>query len=197
MVRYRESGTETKKILKFLFIATIISGVLGLAILNFFDFVNVKKLPLTSTSINFFIGLLLIVTGALQLKASSAGYRKTLHLNNNDSIFLGFMQGIAVIPGLSRSGLTISGLLFRNFDETVALKLSFIMSLPIVLLGNIILNFSDFVFIKEMFFGLMFSFIFGLMTIHLLMEFSRKVKFGFFIIFFGLLTVLAGLINLI
>ena len=107
------------------------------------------------------------------------------------------MQGIAVIPGLSRSGLTISGLLFRNFDETVALKLSFIMSLPIVLLGNIILNFSDFVFIKEMFFGLMFSFIFGLMTIHLLMEFSRKVKFGFFVIFFGLLTILAGLITLL
>tara|TARA_B100000315_G_C14572103_1_gene586115 strand:+ start:1942 stop:2751 length:810 start_codon:yes stop_codon:yes gene_type:complete len=197
VLRYNESGTETKRVLNFLFVATIISGVLGLAILNFFKFINIQEIPLTSTSINLFIGSLLIITGFLQLKASSAGYKKTLHLNNKDGIFLGFMQGLAVLPGLSRSGLTISGLLFRNFDETVALKLSFIMSLPIVLLGNLVLNFSDFVFLKEMFFGFLFSFIFGLLTIHLLMEFSRKVKFGFFVIFFGILTIFAGLINLL
>jgi undecaprenyl-diphosphatase len=106
------------------------------------------------------------------------------------------MQGLAVFPGLSRSGLTISGFLFRNFDETVTLRLSFIMSLPIVLLGNILLNFSDIVFMKEMFFGFLFAFIFGLLSIHLLMEFSRKVKFGFFAITFGLLTILAGVVSL-
>ena len=196
VVNYRESDAGTKKFLRFLLITTIISGILGLAILNFFDFVNIQKVPLTSTSINFLIGFVLIFTGALQLKLSSAGYRKKLHLNNNDGIFLGLLQGIAVIPGLSRSGLTIFGLLFRNFDKTVALKFSFIMSLPIVLIGNIMLNFSDLLFLKEMFFGFVFSFIFGLLTIHLLMNFSKKVKFGFFAIFFGFLAVLAGLINL-
>lgn len=192
--KYSQSDAETKRILRFLLISTIISGVLGLAILSFFDLVNVQKLPLTSTWINIVVGFLLIITGAFQLKSSSAGYRKALHLNDRDSIFLGFMQGISIVPGLSRSGLTVSGLLFKNFDETVALKLSFIMSLPIVLLGNLILNLSDFVFIKGMFFGLIFSFIFGLATIHLLMEFSRRVKFGFFAIFFGLLTLVAGVV---
>ena len=171
VVNYRESDAGTKKFLRFLLITTVISGVLGLAILNFFELANIQKIPLTSTSINFLIGFLLIFTGALQLKLSSAGYRKKLHLNNSDGIFLGFMQGIAVIPGLSRSGLTIFGLLFRNFDKTVALKFSFIMSLAIVLLGNIMLRFSDLVFLKEMFFGFVFSFIFGLLTIHLLMNF--------------------------
>lgn len=195
-VNYRESDAGTKKFLRFLLITTIISGILGLAILNFFDFINIQKVPLTSTSINFLIGFVLIFTGVLQLKLSSAGYRKKLNLNNNDGIFLGILQGLAVLPGLSRSGLTIFGLLFRNFDKTAALKFSFIMSLPIVLIGNIMLNFSDILFLKEMFFGFVFSFIFGLLTIHLLMNFSKKVKFGFFAIFFGFLAVLAGLINL-
>lgn len=197
MMNYRESDAGTRKFLRFLFITTIISGVLGLAILNFFDFVNIQKIPLTSTSINFIIGFLLIFTGALQLRLSSAGYRKKLHLNTNDGVFLGLLQGLAVLPGLSRSGLTIFGLLFRNFDKTTALRFSFIMSLPIVLIGNILLNFSDFLFLKEMFFGFVFAFIFGLLTIHLLMDFSKKVRFGFFAIFFGFLAILAALINLL
>ncbi|MEX0932492.1 MAG: undecaprenyl-diphosphate phosphatase [Candidatus Pacearchaeota archaeon] len=194
---YKSADTETKKTLKFLFIATLISGIIGLAILNFFELVAITKIPLTNATINFIVGFLLLITGSLQLKTSSAGYRKILHLDNKDGVILGLMQGFAALPGLSRSGLTISGFLFRNFDETVALKLSFIMSLPIVLIGNVILNLSDIVFVKEMFFGFIFAFFFGLVTIQLLMNFSRKVKFGFFAICFGILTILAGLVSLI
>tara|TARA_Y100000034_G_scaffold74012_1_gene88971 strand:- start:5347 stop:6156 length:810 start_codon:yes stop_codon:yes gene_type:complete len=196
-VNYKSSDPETKRTLKFLFIATIISGIFGLAILNFIGLIKITKIPLASASVNYLIGFLLIITGLLQLKASSAGFRKEYHLNNTDGIFLGFMQGLAVLPGLSRSGLTISSFLFRNIDETVALRLSFIMSLPIVLLANIALNFRDFVFIKSMFFGFLLSFIFGFLTIHLLMEFSKKVKFGYFAIFFGLLAILASVINVL
>jgi undecaprenyl-diphosphatase len=196
-VNYKRSDPETKRTLNFLFIATLISGILGLAILNFIDLVKLKELSITSASINYAIGFLLIVTGALQLKASSTGFRKEYHLNNTDGVFLGIMQGFSIFPGLSRSGLTISGLLFRKMDETVALKLSFIMSLPIVLLANLILNFRDFVFIKSMFLGFLLSFVFGLLTIHLLMEFSRKVKFGYFAIFFGLLAILAGFVSML
>ena len=192
---YSQSDSETKRTLKFLLIVTIISGVIGLAVLNFIDLVKLQEIPLTSAVINFFIGSLLMITGFLQIKASSAGYRREYHLNNTDSIFVGLMQGFAILPGLSRSGLTISGLLFRNINETTALRLSFIMSLPIVLIGNIVLNFRDIVFIKEMFFGFLTAFIFGLLTIHLLMQFSRKIKFGYFAIFFGLLSIAAGIIH--
>lgn len=195
LFHYRKSDTETKRMFNFLFIATLISGILGLAILNLFELANIKEIPFTSTYVNIFIGFLLIVTGTLQVKASSAGYRGILHLNNTDGIFLGFMQGFAALPGLSRSGLTVSGLLFRNFNETTALRLSFIMSLPIVLAGNIFLNLSDIVFVKEMFYAMIFSFIFGLLTIHALMGFSKKVKFGFFVIVFGILMILAGIVG--
>jgi|TARA_Y100000310_G_scaffold345223_1_gene462859 undecaprenyl-diphosphatase len=197
VANYKYSDPETKRTLKFLMIATLISGVVGLAILNLLDLVKIQQLPLTSASINFFIGFLLILTGALQLKSRSAGHRREYHLNNTDGVVLGIMQGFAALPGLSRSGLTVSSFLFRNFDETIALRLSFIMSLPIILLGNLLLNFSDIVFMKEMFFGFLFSFIFGLGTIHMFMKFSEKVRFGHFVITFGLLAILAGIINVL
>ena len=182
---------------RFLFIATLISGVLGLAILNFIEIIQINEMPFTSATVNIVVGFFLLVTGIFQLRASNAGFRRAYHLKDSDSIFLGILQGFAVIPGLSRSGLTVSGLLFRKVNDTTALKLSFIMSLPIVLLGNVFLNFNSFIFIKEMFFALIVSFAFGLMTIHLLMEFSRKVKFGHFVIAFGLLVLAAGVFNII
>ena len=196
-MNYSHSDPETKRTLRFLIISTLISGVVGLAILNFLDLVKIQEFPLTSASINFLIGFFLIVTGILQIKARSAGYKREYHLKDKDSFILGVAQGVAALPGLSRSGLTVSSLLFRGFDETTALRLSFIMSLPIILIANLILNLRDIVFLKSMIFGFLFSFIFGLATIHLLMIFSKKVRFGHFVITFGFLAIAAGIVNLI
>ena len=74
-VNYSDSDPETKRTLRFLIIATLISGVVGLAILNLLDLINIQELPFTSASINFLIGFFLIVTGILQIKARSAGYK--------------------------------------------------------------------------------------------------------------------------
>jgi undecaprenyl-diphosphatase len=193
---YVNTDPETKRTLKFLVIATVTSGIVGLAIISLLDFVNINELPLTSASINLFIGVLLITTGVFQLKSRSSGYRREFHLRDSDSIILGLAQGVAALPGLSRSGLTVSSFLFRGFDETVALRLSFIMSLPIIFIANLILNLPDLVFVKGMFFGFIFAFIFGLGTIHLLMLFSKKVRFGYFVITFGILAIGAGIVNL-
>jgi undecaprenyl-diphosphatase len=98
---------------------------------------------------------------------------------------------LAVLPGLSRSGLTISALLLRKFDNASALKLSFLMSLPVVLGGNIVLNFKYFTFSTELLLGLIFSFIFGLLTISLLLKIARKVNFGWFVLIFGVVMIIS------
>ena len=196
LFNYASADPETKKVLKFLIISTFISGVLGLAILNFLELANIEKIPLSSAAVNLSVGFLLIITGAMQLKASSAGYKKEYHLNSKDAIILGIVQGFSALPGLSRSGLTISTFLFRNFNETTALRLSFIMSLPIVLAGNILLNFRSFVFVKELILGVLVAFIVGLLSIHLFMRISEKVRFGFFAISFGTLVILAGILGI-
>ncbi len=50
-----------------------------------------------------------------------------------DALFVGFMQVIAVFPGASRSGTTISGGMFRGFDRKSAARFAFLMSIPVML----------------------------------------------------------------
>lgn len=191
LFNYKQSDLETKKTLDFLIVATLISGFVGLAFLQFLNFVS-GNFVLTSRIITFFIGGLLIVTGFLQIKASRRGIRTIYHLNRGDSVFLGFMQGLAALPGFSRSGLTVSALLFRRINDTTALKLSFLMSLPIILLGNILLNWGEISLATGMLWGVLFAFVFGLATIHGLMTLSKKVKFGYFVIIIAILLILSS-----
>jgi undecaprenyl-diphosphatase len=184
---------ETNKVLKFLIIVTIISGTIGFFILSGISSIE-NNLNITSQYINLLIGLMLLVTGLIQLGAgrNKGKLRSTGDIKSSDSVLLGLMQGLAIIPGLSRSGLTISALLLRRFDDTQALKLSFLMSLPIVLAGNIILNLKDFSFHMIDLVGLTTSFVFGILTIHFLLSITRKINFGYFVLIFGSL-VLASL----
>jgi|SRR3989344_3975325 len=191
LFNYKNADSENKKILNFLILTTLISGVIGLAVLQFLELTS-DYLITTSKTLTITVGFLLLFTGLLQIKSRSAGNRTPLHLNQTDSIFLGVMQGIAVLPGLSRSGLTVSSLLFRNIDDKTALRLSFLMSLPIVLAGNILLNFSNFELISDLWIGVIFAFFFGLITINLFMKLAEKVKFGWFVIIIALMTILAG-----
>jgi undecaprenyl-diphosphatase len=101
---------------------------------------------------------------------------------------------MAALPGISRSGMTVSSLLLLDYEEEEALRLSFLLSLPIVLGANIVLNLDRLMVSGSGFAGLMTAFLSGLLTIHLLLEVARNVNFGYFVLFFGLLTIGAAFI---
>jgi len=191
---YKRSDRETRNVLNFLAISTIISGFVGLAFLQFFKFLSDQtQLIVTSKIITFSIGALLLITGFIQIRASKSGGNRTiLHLNQTDNILLGVAQGFAALPGISRSGITISTLLFRNIDDKTAVRLSFLMSMPIVLAGNILLNFKDFNLISGLFVGILVAFVFGLITINIIMKIAERIRFGWFVILMAILIILAG-----
>ena len=64
-----------------------------------------------------------------------------------DAIFIGFMQGIAIIPGISRSGSTIAAGLFAGMSRDAAARFSFILSIPAIL-GATVLHIKDFTAIE-------------------------------------------------
>ncbi len=184
------SVTSKNLILRFLIVATLISGFLGFVFIRVFIGLE-EELRLSSKAITLVIALLLLITGLLQIKSKRGGYKKAGQLSNKDGLLIGFVQGLAALPGLSRSGLTVSTLLLRKFDSQTSLKLSFLMSLPIVLGGNIILNFKFGMFSFEAICGLLSSFIFGLLTISLLLKLARKINFGYFVLIFGILVIVS------
>jgi undecaprenyl-diphosphatase len=87
----------------------------------------------------YLIGSTLIAFGIVLYVADVVGKRtRTLEqINRTDGIFIGLWQAIALIPGVSRSGSTISAGLFRGFDRTSAARYSFLLSVPAVVVSGL------------------------------------------------------------
>lgn len=110
------------------------------------------------------------------------------------SIITGLIQGTAILPGISRSGVTVSANLFENYEQNSALKLSFLMSIP-VSLAAIALDFlteegSVFSFLDPLTIVLLtaISFVIGYLTIEVLLKLARKIQFGYFCIFYAVIA---------
>ena len=191
LFNYKRTDEEEKGIFNFILITSLITGVIGILFLYLIDIGNFS---LTGKIITFIVGFLLMITGLFQIKIKTRGLRKESSLNKNDGIILGIAQGFSSLPGISRSGITISSLLLRKFDDTSALKLSFLMSLPVILFGNLLLNYKELVFSNPALYGILASFVFGFLTISGLMSLSKKINFGWFVLIFALLMMLSVII---
>ncbi|MDP2641259.1 MAG: undecaprenyl-diphosphate phosphatase [Candidatus Yanofskybacteria bacterium] len=192
---YPVARQESKNIILFLVIATAASGAVGLGLLFLLEGIE-ERIAMGGKAATAFIGVLLLVTAGLQFRAKGrkSATKGVLDLRPLDGLLLGVVQGLSVLPGLSRSGLTISALLLRRFDEVQALRLSFLMSMPAILGGNILLNREEFHVSLAGILGVVFAFFFGLLTIHFLLRIARKVSFAYFTLLFGILTMLSLLI---
>lgn len=113
-----------------------------------------------------------------------------------DSLIMGIMQAVAIVPGISRSGSTICGGILCGDDKEKVTKFSFLMSIPAIL-GSIIFSFGDIQNIEQStilptIVGMIVAFISGLCAIHIMTKFVSKGKFTPFIIY----VVIIAIINL-
>ncbi len=114
----------------FILLGTIPIGIFGLA---FNDQIESGARSL------YLIGTTLIVLGLVLLLAEKVGKRdRTIEeINGRDAAFMGLAQALALIPGVSRSGSTISAGLFAGFDRAAAARYSFLLSVPAVVLSGL------------------------------------------------------------
>ena len=85
----------------------------------------------------FTVGFFLAVTGFLQAAKKK---EKKAELSRKNAVLLGLGQGFTVLPGMSRSGTTSSIMLFEGFSPEKAFELSFLISVPTVLFGELAFN---------------------------------------------------------
>ena len=87
----------------------------------------------------YLIGTTLIVLGLLLLLAEKvATHERPLErINRRDAIVIGFAQACALVPGVSRSGATLTAGMFLGFDRTSAARYSFLLSVPAVVLSGL------------------------------------------------------------
>lgn len=156
------------------------------------------------------IGILLIITGLVLSKQPEQGSRELPSISSNEAFLLGLFQGIAALPGISRSGMTITYLLIIGLTHRDALKTSFLVSIPAVLgatgleflLSGFTLSIAG-VTVGEVFFSypiLIFSILLtaliGYLTMDSLIK-LKKIPYNKFCIGFGVLTIILGLLFLI
>jgi len=76
------------------------------------------------------------------LSRRPTGFRNDAEMDWFDAVLIGFLQGIAIAPGISRSGLTLSGALSRKLNRDLAVRFSFLLAIPAIL-GALILQLSE------------------------------------------------------
>ena len=155
-------------------------------------------------AIDWRMGLALLVTGGLLFAADRMG-----HGNKNergatlgDAVVVGLAQMIAVVPGLSRSGTTISAGMLRGFDRTFAVKFSFFLSIPAVLGANLLslvkaisagINWAE---VPMYLCGVAAALVSGYLAIFALNRIAQRGKFGGFAYYCwgaGLVTLILSL----
>jgi undecaprenyl-diphosphatase len=90
------------------------------------------------------VGIMLFVTGLLLwlTRRLKRGERNAAQLTIRDALFIGMVQGVAILPGISRSGATIATGLFRGIDRETAARYSFLLSIPAIL-GAMVLELGE------------------------------------------------------
>jgi undecaprenyl-diphosphatase len=146
------------------------------------------------------IGVLLIVVGGVMLLADRLSRRKRAlpDLNLRDALLIGTAQAIALLPGVSRSGATISMGLARHLDREAAARFAFLLGTP-AFVGAALLESGDLLTgsaggYGEMAIGLAASFVTGIAVIHFLLRFLRTRSLLTFVVYrwvLGVVTLVA------
>jgi undecaprenyl-diphosphatase len=177
-----------RKGLRFLAIATAGTALVGVPLYFVVKSVSWSfgALPLV------LIGAALLLTGFLVRKRVTVKAKGAL--SDKDAALAGLAQGFAMIPGVSRSGITLFALLSRGYGGELALKLSFLMSIPAVVGVNALEALNGVPLQAEYLAPLAAAAVVGYVTIGVLLRVARKVDFSWFCWLFGGLSVLGALL---
>lgn len=172
-----------------LLIGSVPAGILGMLFKNFVES-SFKSISFVSLML-VFTGFYLFLTRFSKARKNSVGFL--------DSLIIGLAQGLALLPGISRSGWTIGAGLFRGIKGTHAAEFSFLLSLPAIL-GASVLKLKEclgqdlpFEITYLYFLGVLFAFLFGYLSIKFMLRILKKGKleyFGYYCIIIGVLSLI-------
>ena len=187
LVRKEESAI---KIIKLLIIGTLPAVIFGILldkqIENIFNSSKIVGFGLIFTSILLF-----------STKFVKNNKKEFKQLNEKDAFFIGLLQAISILPGISRSGLTIISGLWRGLSPETAFRFSFYLSIPAIL-GALVFKIKDISFYstQEIIFGIIGMIVAGLvgyLSLKILEKILKSAKFfwfGFYCLILGLFALM-------
>ena len=172
---------EGNQYLKLLIVASIPLPIIGLI---FIDYVSLYMRNIQSIAIMTIIFALLLFFADKNRKDS----KDVINCSLVVIIFIGLMQTLAIMPGVSRAGVVITAALLVGFSRSDSIKIAFLLSIPAIFMATIyqsmqLLNTNDILLFREYLLGFLFSFIFSFLTIKLFISTINKISFAPYIIY--------------
>jgi len=181
----KKENTKEGRMFWYIVAATLPGGIIGL-LLDKFVGDGLKK-PIIIAIALIVMGIILYV-----VDKKSKSNIKYEQMTFKQTFLIGLSQCLAFIPGVSRSGITMTTGRCMGIDRESVAKYSFMLSAPIVLAATI-LKLKDFVFSIPFFIGILASFIVGIFVIKFLLEYLKKGSFKIFAIYrviFGIIIII-------
>ncbi len=174
----------------YLVIATVPGALAGLLFEEYAA--GLLRHPLSIAFSLSFFGVILYFSDRVSKKNKTVG-----EMNIVDCIIIGFSQALAIIPGVSRAGITITGAMFRNLNREEAAKFSFLLGAPLIAGAGVFearhLEYSA-VMSGPFIAGVLASAVFAFLAIKYLLRFVRKSSYTVFVIYrLGLAVLIAFL----
>jgi undecaprenyl-diphosphatase len=188
----KKEKTTQGKMFWYIVLATIPGGAIGYILDHFCE--DYLKNPII-------IAIALIVMGIILYIVDKKAKSKVKYedMNLKQTFLIGLSQALAFIPGVSRSGVTITTARAMGITREAAAKYTFLLSTPIVFAATV-LKFKDFVFNLPFVIGVISSFLVGLLVIKFLLQYLKKGSFKAFAIYrviVGLLIILLCILHVI
>ena len=191
-----------KKLFRLLLVATLTTAITAVPLYFFLKNTN----PVHGELLNILVGVLLLVTAIALYLPTRRGEGKAVDtkrdVQDKEASATGLVQGLAVLPGLSRSGVTISALLMQRIDKETAMKFSFLMSVPAVF-GILLLEIISGstlptgVSVQDLFMIEIIVFLTGLISMEGLLGLARRVSFWKLCFVLAVVAILFGIPALI
>lgn len=175
---------DSNRLLVYLILATIPAVVVGLLFSDFIEGMFSSYLFLGLAF--FFTGCVLLLT-KIKVRAKKISYLS--------AIIIGLFQALALFPGVSRSGMTISSASFLGIEKSKAAKFSFLLFIPLVI-GAVILNFGDAYFNASLAVAFLVCFVLSLVFLNLLYLIIRRGNFWMFSFYCFFMSVISLILYL-
>jgi len=174
-LKKQKGKQDGAKLFLWIIVGTIPTGLIGFLFKDWFK---------TFFSRPTLVGVMILITGLLLwlTRWTKRRGRKIENMNWMDSILVGIAQGMAIIPGISRSGATISTGLFCGLDRELSGKFSFLLSIPAIL-GATLLEFKKIDSFQEVWtilIGMAIAFGVGILSLRFLLKINKIGKISNF-----------------
>ena len=194
---FKVVNSSYKKLIIMMFISTAITGVLGIIGQ---DFAMIARSSLWLTGIFFILtSVMLFLTDKHE-----DGNQVIKTAKYSGSIFMGIAQGVSVLPGLSRTGSTVSMGILLGFNNKLAVKYSLLMSIPAVFASTIyrFINYGGTGFdrglIPGYFFAMIIAGVIAFYSIKIIMKFiksKRYIIFSAYSLVMGLAAIIFSIVS--